>query len=585
MTAEGGPVGVVLGHQAASSQAFQVGIDEDASLEVDDLVAVTTPDPAGEVTTYGVVTEAFAQLEGASMPSDTQAYTAGQMPAQLVRTAEVQVVRVDPERWIAPHPGVVARRARGEERERALYEDTMTRTLAMGLGRDGLPIRLDLDFLDGTKGGHVSISGISGVATKTSTALALVRLLLAHPDMRRRVRVLIFNVKGEDLLHIDRDNRKYAERPDRADLDARWTALGLDDIGGFPDVGFWAPPRPGAPGMPDCETRLQDVRVFGWTPWRFVTEGLLRFCFTDASDMRSQLSFVEERVRGELLRRAVPVDGYPGSVGLMPGPVPGDPDRRVARQAGELAAGPFSDLEGLVEWLVELLGDDELMRAGDARPWVGNAAAGTVGAFTRRLQSAAHRLRGLVRSDAMAIPRGEAAQNEPPVAVVHLTRLHDFAQRFVVGTLLSQTFAAKERGTRDPIEFVVLDELNKYAPREGSSPIKETLIDIAQRGRSLGVILVGAQQQASLVAPEVTQNAAVRITGRLDPAEAERSEYGWLNPAARARARLLMQGRVLVSQPSVPAPLAVEFPFPPWATAAGEVAQAARAQDAIAQFG
>ena len=83
---------------------------------------------------------------------------------------------------------------------------------------------------------------------------------------------------------------------------------------------------------------------------------------------------------------------------------------------------------------------------------------------------------------------------------------------------------------RDPIEFVVLDELNKYAPRDGDSPIKETLIDIAQRGRSLGVILVGAQQQASLVASEITQNAAIRIAGRLDAAEAERSEYGWLGP-------------------------------------------------------
>ena len=134
-------------------------------------------------------------------------------------------------------------------------------------------------------------------------------------------------------------------------------------------------------------------------------------------------------------------------------------------------------------------------------------------------------------------------------------QLHDFAQRFVVGTLLAQTFQAKEGGTRDPIELVVLDELNKYAPREGQSPIKETLVDIAQRGRSLGVILIGAQQQASLVASEVTQNAAVRISGRLDPAEAERPEYGWLSPQARARARLLMQGRVLLSQPSVPAPV------------------------------
>ena len=94
-------LGVVLGHQATSSQSYLIGIDDAASVEVDDLVAVTTEDPAGPVTTYGIVTEAFAQLEGASLPSDTQAYTEGSMPAQLVRTAEVQVVRVDPERWIA----------------------------------------------------------------------------------------------------------------------------------------------------------------------------------------------------------------------------------------------------------------------------------------------------------------------------------------------------------------------------------------------------------------------------------------------------------------------------------------------------
>ncbi|MCB0880936.1 MAG: ATP-binding protein [Thermoleophilia bacterium] len=585
MSTADAPLGVVLGHQAASSQSFQVGIADCRSVQVDDLVAVTTPDPGGDVTTFGIVTEAYAQIEGTSLPSDTVHFSQGTLPGELVRTADVQVVRVDPERWIAPYPGSDVRPARGAERAKALYEDTMRRTLALGLGRDGEPIRLDLDFLDGTKGGHVSISGISGVATKTSTALALVRLLLEHPEMRRRVRVLIFNVKGEDLLHIDRDNATYRARDDHDALNARWNALGLTSPGGFPHVGFWAPPRKDSATLPDCESRLEDVRVFGWTPWRFVVEGLLRFCFTDAADMRSQLSFVEERVRGELLRRAVPVQGRPGAVGFMPAAVPGHPDSRDARMPSELASPPVETLDDLVDWLVELLTDEEWVRGPQARPWLGNAAPGTVSAFTRRLESAAGRLRGLVRADAMPIPRGDAAQNEPPVAVVHLTRLHEFAQRFVVGTLLAQTFAAKESGKRDPIEFVVLDELNKYAPREGSSPIKDTLIDIAQRGRSLGVILVGAQQQASLVAPEVTQNAAVRISGRLDPAEAERSEYGWLSPAARARARLLMQGRVMVSQPSVPAPLTVEIPFPPWATTAGEVADDAKAAEAFAKFG
>ena len=128
-----------------------------------------------------------------------------------------------------------------------------------------------------------------------------------------------------------------------------------------------------------------------------------------------------------------------------------------------------------------------------------------------------------------------------------------------------------QEGRSEPRVVVVLDELNKYAPREGVSPLKEMLIDIAQRGRSLGVLLVGAQQTASRVASEVMENAALKVAGRLDAAEAERSEYGWMLPSTRARARLLKPGTMVVSQPALPVPLVVEFPFPPWATRKEEV--------------
>ena len=116
----------------------------------------------------------------------------------------------------------------------------------------------------------------------------------------------------------------------------------------------------------------------------------------------------------------------------------------------------------------------------------------------------------------------------------------------------------------------MLDELNKYAPREGNSPIKDVLLDIAERGRSLGIILIGAQQTASEVERRIISNSSIKVVGRLDPAEASRPEYGFLPPSQRQRAILAKPGTMFVSQPQIPVSLAVEFPFPAWATRASE---------------
>ena len=135
----------------------------------------------------------------------------------------------------------------------------------------------------------------------------------------------------------------------------------------------------------------------------------------------------------------------------------------------------------------------------------------------------------------------------------------------------------KDRGgTRWPLVFLVLDELNKYAPREGHSPIKEVILDIAERGRSLGVVLIGAQQTASEIERRVTSNASFRVVGRLDAAEGQRDEYGFLTAAARARSSILKPGTMFLHQPDVPVPLLVQFPFPAWATRAEEAAGASQ---------
>ena len=141
--------------------------------------------------------------------------------------------------------------------------------------------------------------------------------------------------------------------------------------------------------------------------------------------------------------------------------------------------------------------------------------------------------------------------------------LHDRAKRFVVGVVLRQAFDAKEAaGTALPLQFVVLDELNKYAPRDSSSPIKEILLDVAERGRSLGMILIGAQQTASEVERRVVANSAVRVVGRLDSAEAGREQYGFLPAVQRQRATILKPGSMFVSQPRLPVPAPARVPVP-----------------------
>src|SRR5205814_701600 len=71
------------------------------------------------------------------------------------------------------------------------------------------------------RGAHVNISGVSGVATKTTYALFLLYALF-HSEVLGRsgvnTKAIVFNVKGEDLMWLDTPNRRLSER-DRAEYD------------------------------------------------------------------------------------------------------------------------------------------------------------------------------------------------------------------------------------------------------------------------------------------------------------------------------------------------------------------------------
>ena len=504
-------VGRVLGTEDATPLNFWVAIAEGQFLQLDDVVALERQLPDGrEVRVYGLVVQVRARHEGARFDSDVFLIEDGILPAEVSQAAQIVATRFEPELFVPPLPGQAVRRAVGLERDEALFFDGMEKRLLAGLSRDEEPLYLNLEFLDGSRGAHVNISGISGVATKTTYATFLLYNLFHSGALGNdgiNTKAIIYNVKGEDLLFIDKPNVQLDD-----EQRARYHALGLEP-GVFGSVEFWAPPRRGdVNAVPDVATRYQGVTSFFWTIYEFCTQELLPFLFADAEDDRQQYTIVIQNVMAQL-KKADRLDDGGASI------------------EGE----EIRTFRGLAEFIESRLTDDAMVGQ-----WAGRAiAGGTVNAFIRRLFGSIRHVEHMIRAN-VPHPEKHAIKRQAQVTVIDIHNLNDRAKRFVVGVTLRRMFDEKERaGQARPLQFVVLDELNKYAPRDGSSPIKEILTDVSERGRSLGIVLIGAQQTASEVERRIVSNSAIRVVGRLDSAEAGRDEYGFLPAVHRQRATIL----------------------------------------------
>src|SRR5690242_12022763 len=368
---ETSPVGRVLGTADATPLQFWTAVSEGSYLQLDDVVVTKRDLPDREpVTIAGVVTQVRARHEGAQFDSDVFAIAEGTLPAVVQEAAEITTTRVDPELYVPPSPGAVVHRATGAARDAALHFDRMERRIPMGTGRDGVPVFLNADFLDGTRGAHVSISGISGVATKTSFATFLLYSVFRSGALGAdgtNARALIFNVKGEDLLFLDHPNTKLD--------DATRAAYKLLELPAAPfsDVRVYAPPRANdSSGSPDVSSRLTGVDSFYWTLEEFCTDKLLPYVFADADDERQQYTMVVHSVTAHLARIAQPAEGG------------------VAVDGTRLNS--YADL---VDYLVEQLNDDATRGQ-----WAGSAVGlGTVNAFARRLIGSKKDLSRLIRGD------------------------------------------------------------------------------------------------------------------------------------------------------------------------------------------
>ena len=612
-------IGMVLGTEHATPLAYWFAVGEGCKVQLDDIVYIEVNDPAGgedRVRFYGLVDEVRRSYEGVQFEGDTELVVAGLMPANVTYAAHVLVTRVEPEDFIPPGPGDAVHLATGEALDKALYLDSMDTPLPAGVLRNGEAGYLNFDFINGSKGAHINISGISGIATKTSYALFLLYSIFkakhrqtGQPLVKsaQATRAVIFNVKGSDLLYLNRPNKDFAEQEGKWQEKRRSKATRYEICGlpaqAFDSVGFHAPALEGENLIANAPTGT-DASPYLWSLKDFCEQRMLPFVLTERDAMTNLgflVSHLEEKlaqlVRGQTgLHIEADTEDADFSLeenaiftsGTKINPDEGLGFESLGAPGGGIRLTTFDDLVTYIQY--KLLGkgaDDNGQNGGDPL-WTAQQARGTREALVRRLRGASKHVRNLVRGDlpkaSFNRARLDVLNTDKQVNVVDIHSLAPLAQMFVVGVLLRRVFEEQEARSQGQV-FIVLDELNKYAPSEGDSPIKDVLLDIAERGRSLGIILIGAQQTASEVERRVVGNAAIRIVGRLDAAEADRPEYKFMPRSVLSRSTILAPGTMIVHQPDVPTPMMLNFPFPSWATREKEVSRRVSDEEAAGVLG
>jgi hypothetical protein len=399
-------------------------------------------------------------------------------------------------------------------------------------------VYLDKRYVLGPEGAHVNIAGISGLATKTSYAMFLIQSILQTVGTKD-IAVILLNVKQNDLLVIDKPRKDM--KPEEHKF---WEFLGLK-------------PQP-----------FENVRYL--LPWgeKTLTTGLPN-TFGEPPDAFQTYSYSLEDVIGN--------QGRPGPGLSLLIRVP-DPWDTLGALIGEIQQGVGNNEKAWqqVRTWDTLLNGPPLMDKGVPQK-VGQVAPQSVGRFVRILRRVVkNRQSGLFvdqRAARRAANLGEEVRNIKggQTMVVDIAKLTDEERSLVFGHIIQEVYGmyaeatVDERGDLPKKVIIFVDELNKYAPGrrgESESSILDYVLDIAARGRSLGVVLISAEQFMSEVHGQVIGNSATKVIGRSDSSELSDAAYRFITQDVKAHLTRLDKGELLLSHPIYRQPVKIEFPRP-----------------------
>ena len=412
-----------------------------------------------------------------------------------------------------------------------------------------LPVNLNSKFIIGPEGAHLNISGISGLASKTSYAMFLLKaiqdsyLKKSSDDEEDSVAFVLFNVKGKDLLAIDKLNDFSDENdPEKAKAEtlARYKELGLAAEPfknvryyfpySIPNTRYWNTYM--SPEEVDDAVKTKRAKKFKYI-YEYDKENLdLMFANIDDSTqtMESIISYIisEQGDFGKVRDWQEFLDAVKRKC-----------SSETSKSDKEI---PIASWRKFYRIINKSITDNKIF-ARDIREDAGETRIGDALKYIKK--------------------------NE--VHVIDIAKLSEDKQAYVFGDAIRTIYDLQlgqysgDPGVEPPSRIVIfIDELNKYASKDApkNSPILRQVLDVAERGRSLGVVLFAAEQFRSAIHERVTGNCSTHAYGRTNSIEVSKSDYKSIPSVYKTMMTRLKQGEYIIQNPVFRSLLSIKFPKP-----------------------
>jgi uncharacterized protein len=495
---------------------------------------------------YGIVVEGFSYTDLQTPLHDVLGHDGSPESAGLSATqrAEIRlytaaVLRQVPEEPLQPVPMGQVFLASDTDVAVALRMDGYLKEgantgIPIGVYRAGgtdAAIYLDADFLLGPEAAHLNISGVSGLATKTSAVEWILSSIFTHfPAQKGSVAAIAFNVKGPDLCFID-------QQGEIGDADrALYEKCGVEPKP-FERVRFFAPYK--SDGFSLNTLRSNDALGHNVSPLTWGLREVLQYAevLLNKDDVDAKADALIDFIRERVVDREF---NDPELLGNK---------RYLVRS--------FADLE---QWFKDVL---TAVERTNKESWRTHHVA-TIRKVRNRLSNISTRCAGLVTDAGSVSDLPFGSFEDRTVYVIDVASLEEDAQDLIfarVVTKLREHLEKRDLGVNHVVVFV--DELNKYAPGDGQDTyVRKMLLDLAERGRYLGLVLFSAQQFRSQVHRRVVGNSGTAMYGRMDADELATPGYAVLSPAVKTKLATLEKGQLMVRHPHFTQPIFVRFPRP-----------------------